>query len=312
MSAIDKYLNNNIHFNCSFHLYNNSANLHRRNQKVRKLFFAAAGASTEASYFQYMDIIEEISLKHYNYYISACPRNWASCYCLVPNYRYITSSVAESLNSMILSFRGKNYCDLLISIRKMMISRHVKNTKDITGTLVGIGQYEEKRDFLLETIIDDSTKISAFGDKLLRKALNESSTFTCYENGASVYLVVAHSFTYKVEIYSNCAICTCNYIKQMGFPCSHILFVSQKYKINYYQFISKYYNLYFYCMTYLEVYKFFDYTTSILTETDKNYKKLDLKPGAIKRKRFNSKSYRYFKLMRHSRSIPENNSSKNS
>lgn len=59
LTSVARNLSNYVHNNCCFHLYNNCAKMHHRNKSVRKLFFAAAGASTEASFWNYMNLQNE-------------------------------------------------------------------------------------------------------------------------------------------------------------------------------------------------------------------------------------------------------------
>lgn len=97
----------------------------------------------------------------------------------------------------------------------------------------------------------------------------------------------------------------------MNFPCTQIFFVCKKNIVDYYQYISDYNSLYKYYFTYFAEYTWVNYRNVLKIETTITFDQLDNKPGAIKRKRFESKSNRFFKLMRHSKSRPDTMNSLN-
>lgn len=252
-----------------------------------------------------MELISKISINHYNYFMNANPLCWASCYCQLPNYCYTTSSVAESYNSMILKFRGRSYCELIICIRDQQIEKHVKNTASIIGSMIHKEEFDIKKKFLLETVKNDNQRISEFASGLLSRLLKECKLFTFSTVKMYEYKVIANLQTYRVEIYADSYCCTCKFNLQMEFPCVHVLFVCMEEGINYYNYISKYFSLFYYYMIYLSQYTFIDYEKIQILQTSNSYNQIKSDKGAIKRKRFNSKNFRKNKYLIHSRSWPD-------
>lgn len=74
-----------------------------------KLFHMAASATTISGFNQYMNLLKNKNISHFNYINSNDRKNRAASKCIRPNNSNITSKFSESFNNLILSFKGKSY-----------------------------------------------------------------------------------------------------------------------------------------------------------------------------------------------------------
>ncbi|XP_059285912.1 uncharacterized protein LOC132039450 [Lycium ferocissimum] len=121
------------HCFCIYHLWNNVKDLFRKNkEKARPIFFALAKAYTTERFERYMNELNKIDRRVQPYLFNVGYERWSRVFCRVKRTIFMTSNIAESMNSTNKFARELPVRHLLEFLTKLMTQWSYKNRKPAT------------------------------------------------------------------------------------------------------------------------------------------------------------------------------------
>lgn len=141
------------HVFCVFHLLANIKNNFKKHLKQIKVeFLAAANAYTLKKFEYHMNELKKVDPRVFDYLQQVGYDKWAKVHSPFNRYSNMTSNVAESLNSVIISIRELPICTMVESLRSLIQQWSWRNRNEAVATTTTLTtKYEDimKKNYML-------------------------------------------------------------------------------------------------------------------------------------------------------------------
>nr|XP_017245417.1 PREDICTED: uncharacterized protein LOC108217078 [Daucus carota subsp. sativus] len=204
---------------CVFHLLGNIKSKFKKNlKKIKEAFWCAANAYTLKKFNYHMKELEKVDNRVQLFLEEIGYEKWSKVHSTNNRYSNMTSNVAESLNSVIISIRELPICTMLESLRSLIQKWSWRNRNEATAT---------------------STILTRKYEDQLKKNYTFSVDLTVHPTNHIIFEVVNADKKNIVDLSNKT--CTCKRFELDQIPCGHAIAVLQMSGLDVYDYCSTYY-----------------------------------------------------------------------
>lgn len=236
-----------IHKYCAFHLVQLLKRKYKISKEVSKLIYKASRSTSEIEYLQTLYEIKEKNINTYNYLLNIPTKQWVNFYSNYPTYNFITSSPVESYNNAIKNIRKLCLVDIFINLRQHANSQKLIHKKELLATIDPSASELNYLSVMNNNMDKIKSTYTNYLNNILKDNLLKSTKVYVMQWDFNVYLAVDYKKTYyvnlNVTIDNHYFKCNCNYTKNTGIPCTHLISVCNYVKEDYHNYISEIYKL---------------------------------------------------------------------